>query len=96
MKKIEKIIEEATLDCYDESECYGGWLATLEDEIETPQPCLANRNPAELLRIVGAESGLGVNALIKIGKQRLIVPVETIVLENKGQNAFIEAYEKWL
>ncbi len=35
-KELEKLIEEATVDCYDESECLSGFAVMMEDNLEFP------------------------------------------------------------
>jgi hypothetical protein len=99
MNKLDKIIYEATLDAYNDYEQFSGWCVTLEENIRVPQECLTNGNPVTLTKIVDANGGLGINAVVRIGGKKgkkFLVPVESLALKNKRENAFIEAYKKWL
>lgn len=35
-EELEKLIEEATVDCYDESECLAGFAVMIQDNLEFP------------------------------------------------------------
>ncbi len=35
-EELEELIEEATVDCYDESECLSGFAVMIEDNLEFP------------------------------------------------------------
>ncbi|MBI3443060.1 hypothetical protein HY008_00110 [Candidatus Woesebacteria bacterium] len=35
-KDLDSLIEEATVDCYDEEECRVGFLTSLQDNLQTP------------------------------------------------------------
>lgn len=94
--KLDRIIEEATTDAYGEYEQFAGWFCFLEDKITVPQECAVKGEPAIITKVVQAESGLGVYAEVRFNKKGVPVPVEYIVLKNKRQNSFIEAYKKWL
>lgn len=90
----DEIIEDATTDAYGEWEQLAGWACVLEENLKTPQECRANKNPAVLLKVKGPDSTI--NALINCKGARLLVPIETIELKDKRQDAYIRAYKKWL
>lgn len=94
--KLSRIIEEATVDCYNDDEVYSGWACTLTDAITSPQECFANGHPATLLKMDVGKNSRAVYALVKIDKKRVIVPAETLELRDKKQDAYIQAYKKWL
>ena len=94
--KLQKLIEEATVDCYGEDEQFSGWACTLEDQIKCPQACTASKNAAKLLKISETKGGRSINAMVEISGKRLLVPIEAIDLKDKRQNNWILAYKEWL
>jgi hypothetical protein len=47
-----------------------------------------------LLKVV--DGRICVHALVKFGKARLVVPIETIGLKDRKQGDYIAAYKEWL
>jgi hypothetical protein len=94
--KLDKIIEDATVDAYNEIEQFAGWYCLLENEIKVPQECTVRRDHGVLTKIIQAKSGHGVYAEIRFNTRIIPVPIEMIRLKNKHQDTFIEAYKKWL
>ena len=60
---LEKIIEDATIDCNSEEEQIAGWACTFEDSIPTPCNCFVGKEQAVLERI---EQNGGSNAILGI------------------------------
>ena len=50
-KMYEKIIEEATMDCYGEYEQISGWACLLDDCIHTPCNCTIGKEKAVLEKV---------------------------------------------
>jgi len=95
-RKIEKIIEEAVIDAYDEYEQMAGWEITLDENVKVPQECFVKKTPATLLKIQPNDSGTAIKAKIRAGKLTLDTFVEDITLKKKNQQIYIDAYKKWL
>jgi len=91
-QQLEKIIQDATVDCYDESEALSGWETTLEENIRVPQDCTTNHHQATLLKFTGSANSI--NALVLVDGKKLIVPIETIKLLDSKQDLFIQAYKQ--
>lgn len=96
--KYEKIIDEATVDCYGEYEQFSGWTCFLEEKLPLPLKYVIFGEEADIIGIDTDENGTCVLAIIKKGKEKIRVPVQD--LKFKGKNAkymlWIDAYKQWL
>ena len=96
--RIEQIIEDATMDCYSEEEVFSGWFCFLEEKLLTPQECQTGKTQGVLVKLLQAQGGLAIHAKIRLEKQKsnVIVPIEYVVLLDKQQDIFVQAYKQWL
>lgn len=92
---FEKIIEEATMDCYSEYEQIAGWNCVLEDNLIVPCKCLIGKESAILEKIDMNDSSSEIFGIIKLNKSYMRVPIEDISLENINFMSYIEAYRYW-
>lgn len=95
-KKIyEKIIEEATIDCYNEYEDLCGWECILDEKIVTPCPCKIGKQDATLEKI-GSNGNVGtVVGVIRLNKAKIRVLLQDIMIENSETMKYINAYKYW-
>ena len=91
----EKIIEEATMDCYDEYEQISGWACVFEDNIPVPCKCLIGKENAILEKIDMNSNSSEIFGIIKLNKSRIRVPIEDIFLEDLNSIKYIDAYKYW-
>ena len=91
----EKIIEEATMDCYSEYEQVSGWACVLEDNIPVPCKCLIGKENAILDKIDMNDNSSEIFGIIKLNKSRIRVPIEDIVLKDSNWMNYIDAYKYW-
>ena len=91
----EKIIEEATMDCYSEYEQVSGWACVLEDNIPVPCKCLIGKENAILDKIDMNDNSSEIFGIIKLNQSRIRVPIEDIVLEDSNSMRHIDAYKYW-
>jgi len=89
---FEKIIEDATTDCYDEYEQISGWAALLEDNIPTPCNCIIGKERVVLEKIGTDDKGMAVIGSIKLNKAKVRALIQDIILENKTATNHINAY----
>lgn len=92
---FERIIEDATMDCYDEYEQISGWAALLDDNIPTPCNCTIGKVQAVLEKIDTDDNGNVVIGIIKLNKAKVRVLIQDIILENKTAMNHINAYHYW-
>lgn len=98
MKKLEKMAEDATVDCYDD-EVFAGWACTLEDELPLPLKCKILGQETLMVKVETDDSGKSVLGVIKSGKSKstIRVPIQDIEFVNKSKELqWVDAYRHWL
>ena len=90
-----KIIEEATVDCYDEYEQISDWACVLEENIIVPCKCLIGKENAILEKIDMNDNSSEIFGILKLNKSKIRVPIEDISLEDLDSMTYIEAYKYW-
>ncbi len=66
----EAMMDEATVDCYDESEAFAGMLATLEDRLDFPSPAKALGEAVEVIGLDAELSSERHGVVAKVRKRR--------------------------
>ncbi len=94
-KAYEKVIEEATVDCYGEYEQISGWVCFLDECIKTPCKCTVGKETAVLEKIDADDNGNVVVGLIKLNKTKMRVLIQDVILENQKATAYVNAYAYW-
>ena len=92
---FEKIIEEATADCYNEYEQIAGWTCLLVENIFVPCKCLIGKEKASLEKIDTNNNSSEIFGIIRLNKTILRIPIEGISLENSNHMKYIKAYRYW-
>jgi len=96
-ERIQELIEEATVDCYDEDEAMMGFEATLQENVTCPFRAKVLGEEVEVVDLRGSARGRGIDAICK--KQGKEYPIDIRSLEwidprPKGFE-WIEAYLSW-
>lgn len=94
-EQLESLIEEATVDCYDEYECLEGFYGTLEEELGFP---FEAEVVGETVKVVGIEDGENTIEAIcsRNGKKYKINLLDLKYDPQKVKGyKWIEAYRKW-
>ncbi len=65
-RELEKIADDATIDCYNEYEQIGGWHAYLEDKINLPCKCKIGQNDGLLIGFDTNKDGSSLLAVFKV------------------------------
>jgi len=94
-KLYERIIEEATVDCYGSYEQISGWACLLDECIPTPCDCAIGKEKAVLEKIDADNNGNVVIGIIKLKKSKLRVLIQDVLLENQKAMKYINAYAYW-
>lgn len=92
---FEKIIEEATIDCYEEYEQISDWACVLEENISTSCKCLIGKEIAILEKIDMNSISSEIFGIIRLNKTKIRVPVEDIFLEDSNSMNYICSYKYW-
>ena len=93
-KKLDELIERATMDCYDESEALSGFAVTLEDELETPFTANVLGEDVVISRVLGDHKRI----VAVIRKSKKLHKIDVLDLRNvkPARNAvWIEAYRRF-
>lgn len=96
-RKLDRLIEEATVDAYDESEQAAGFLTMIEDNMSCPFPA---RVVGELVEVEGFDSkgrNTVIYAICRRSRKKYLVEVTTLEWEGKPPKGaeWIEAYKAW-
>ena len=97
-KRLEKIIEEATIDCYDEYEQFAGFVATLESDLSFPFEAEILGKKVTVKGIKEKENRVVAKIFLSEGKKDRIYEVDILDLKNidDSKNSEVnEAYRLW-
>lgn len=98
-ERIQELLEEATIDCYDEEEAFSGVVITLAENLHFPLQAEALGDRVEVIDVLETASGLrgGVVAQIrKNGKEYTIGLSQLTFIDPDPESAELLAmYEYW-
>ena len=93
--ELDELIEEATVDCYDEYEERVGFLTMIHDNVSTPFQAILHGDSVTISEIDGDDRVIKVT----IQKNGKTYPVDILDLEIDDENVkgseWIAAYRKW-
>lgn len=94
-EKLDELIEEATVDAYDEYEQRVGFLTMIQDNVSMPFPAMIYGDPVTIVAIDGDDRVI--KATIKKNGKRY--PVDILDLEMDEAKVkgieWVAAYRKW-
>lgn len=95
-KQLEAMTEEATVDCYNESEQAVGWFTMIEEHLKLPFETQILGAPVSVVRI-DMDQTEHIVAVCRRGKYRQNVPILDlpIPLPPPVGAEWIEAYRQW-
>jgi hypothetical protein len=95
--RLDALVAEATVDCYDDSECVSGIHTKIEDHLAVPFPTVVLGVD---VTVVGVHLAVGdqISALCARGRARQRIPVLDLPLPTPPPDGaeWIEAYRHWL
>jgi len=98
--RLEALLDEAMVDCYDEEEQFWGVFYTLEEKLRFPLPARALGGPATLVGLDDSRSGQrrGVMARVRKGGREYAVALSEVeVIDPDLVSAeWLAAYRYWL
>jgi hypothetical protein len=98
-KHLDKLLEEAMVDCYDEYEAFMGVVVTLDERLPFPFEAKALGETVEVIAIDDnrCDPRRGVIATVRKGNKEYGVALSEIELPKKiKHNKWIEMYQYWL
>jgi hypothetical protein len=95
--ELDALIEEATIDCYNEDEQVTGLLTMIEDTLDTPFETLVLGVDVIAERVELADCG-HIVAICSRGNHRQAIPIVDLPLPTPPPAGaeWIEAYRRWL
>jgi hypothetical protein len=95
--RLAEMIEEATVDAYDESEQVTGWFTMIDENLEVPFETTVLGIPVTVERVDLSRSEQIV-AICRRGRERQVLPILDLQLPMPPPEgaAWIEAYRRWL
>ena len=96
-KRFNEMVEEATVDCYNDSELTTGWFTMIEDNLAIPFETAVFGVTVTVHKIDLTEADQIV-ARCRRGNMRQAVPIRDLPLPTPPPNGaeWIEAYRRWL
>ena len=97
-RALEALIEEATVDCYNEDEAFWGIYTCVEEHMRFPFAAKALGDPVEIVGVDASASGprRGLRVRVRKGRKIYSVAVTVLVLQEslKGRE-WLDAYRLW-
>ena len=98
-KRLQELLDQATVDCYDEEEEFGGVLCTLEDNLIFPLQAEAMGEPVEVLSLDNRRSSLrrGIVARVRRDDKEYLVGLSELVFVDPDASSaeWLEMYRYW-
>lgn len=98
IKRLEKLAEDATVDCYNDWEVYAGWACAIEENLPLPLKCLVLGKEAMLVAVETDDSWTAVLGVVKMRGKRLRMPIQDVEpLDECAKGLeWLDAYRHWL
>lgn len=98
--KLNALLEEATVDCYDEEEEFAGILCTLDERLSFPLQAIALGEPVEVVALDESRSSLRRGVIARVRKddhEYLMALAELEFVDPDSTSAeWLAAYRYWL
>jgi hypothetical protein len=96
--RLQALIEEATVDCNDESEAHQGFVNLIEENVVCPFKAKVIGEEVEVVELRGPEAGFGMDAICRYKGKDYRVDMNSLEWPKKKPEGFewIEAYRLWL
>jgi hypothetical protein len=98
-KRLEELLEQATVDCYDEEEEFTGVLNTLDDSLSFPLQAEAMGEPVEVIGLDSRRSSLrkGIVARVRKGGREYSIGLADLhfIDPDPASAEWLEMYRYW-
>jgi hypothetical protein len=96
-RKLEEMVEAATVDCYNESEQITGWFTMIDDNLAVPFQTVVLGVPVTVER-VDLDRNEQIVAVCRRGRDRQSLPILDLPLPKPPPEGaeWIEAFRRWL
>jgi hypothetical protein len=96
--RLRALIEEATVDCNDESDEHMGFMNMIEENVVCPFPAKVLGEDVEVIQLQSPAAGFGLDAVCRYKGKDYQIDVRSLVFPTVKPKGFewIEAYRSWL
>jgi hypothetical protein len=96
--RLRALIQEATVDCYNEGEEHQGFVCMLEENVVCPFAAKVIGEEVEVVELCGPQAGFGIDAVCRYKGKDYHIDVSSLEWPKKKPEGFewIEAYQAWL
>ena len=98
-KRLQELLEQAVVDCYNEEEEFGGVLCTLEDNLSFPLQAEAMGERVAVIGLDSRRSSLrnGIVARVRKGDKEYTVGLSELVIVDPDPTSaeWVEMYRYW-
>jgi hypothetical protein len=96
-ERLAALIEEATVDCYNEEEAHVGLTSMIEENVVCPFQAKVIGEDVEVVDLRSAEIGLGVDAVCRYKGKDYRINIDSLEWPKKKPKGFewVEAYRAW-
>jgi hypothetical protein len=95
--RLQELIEEATVDCYNEEEQYQGLLNMIEENVICPFQAKVIGEDIEVVELRAREAGFGIDAVCRYKGKDYKIDVNSLEWPKQKPTGYewIEAYQLW-
>lgn len=95
--RLDELIEEATVDCYNESEEHQGFLNMIEENVVCPFQAKVIGEEVEVVELRGPDAGFGIDAVCRYKGKDYRIDISSLEWPKKKPEGFewVEAYQAW-
>jgi hypothetical protein len=96
--RLDALIEEATVDCYEDHEAHMGLLNMIEENVVCPFPAKVIGEDVEVVELRAPQAGFGLDAVCRYKGKDYRLDVSSLEWPKKKPKGFewVEAYQAWL
>ena len=96
--RLNELIEEATVDCYDEAEQHMGLMNMVEENVVCPFKAKVIGEEVEVVELRAPESGFGLDAMCRYKGKDYRIDLGSLEWPRQKPKGFewVEAYRAWL
>src|SRR5262245_35298737 len=96
--RLQELIEEATVDCYHESEEHQGFVNMVEENVVCPFQAKVIGEEVEVVEFGEPEAGFGITAVCRYKGKDYKIDINTLEWPKQKPKGFewVEAYQAWL
>jgi Calcium binding len=96
--RLRALIDEATVDCYDEDEQQMGLTTMIEEHLVCPFPAKVIGEDVEVVKLVQSDRGLGLDAVCRYKGKDYRIDINSLEWPKHKPAGFewVEAYRAWL